>query len=187
MEFVMSFWLPILCASVAVFIGSWLIHMLLPHHKNDYAPFKNEEAVASTVRDNISGPGQYMFPHTGRENMKDPEFQKKCERGPVATVVVWKGNPMNMGKSLLLHFLHTLVLAVLVCYFCYRILGYSTQYMSILRIGGYLAVLSYVGASATQGIWFGRPWGVVLKEVADGVFYGLLMASVLGWLWPFGN
>lgn len=187
MEFVASFWLPILCSTAAVFIASWMVWMLLPHHNTDYRGFKNEPAVIAAIRDGIAGPGQYQFPHVDKKDMKDPEFLKKCERGPVGTVVVCKGNPMNMGKSLLLHFVHTLVLATLVCYFCYRTFGFGAQYLSILRVGGFVAVLAYIGASATQAIWFGRPWGVIFKEMADGIFYGLLMASVLALLWPFGG
>ena len=187
MDFIMSFWLPILVATVAVFMASWVVWMLLPHHKSDWGRFKNEEAVVAAISDGISGPGQYQFPFIDPKETKDPDLLKRCEAGPVGTVVVWKGNPMNMGKTLGLHLLHTLVLSTLVCYFTYKILGHGTQYLSVLKIGGYIGVLAYVGASASQAIWFGRPWGVIAKEVADGVFYGLLMASVLGWLWPFAG
>lgn len=186
MDFVMNFWLPIVSASVAVFLASWLVWMVLPHHKSDYRGLTNEDEVMAAIRAGIDGPGQYQFPHVSdRKSMKDPEFLKRCEGGPVGTIVVWPGNPMKMGKSLVLHFLHTLVLAALVAFFCYRVLGFGAQYLAVLRLGGFVAVLAYVGASASQAIWFGRPWGVVLKEVADGVFYGLLLASVLAWLWPF--
>ena len=127
MDFVMSFWLPILCATVAVFLASWIVWMLLPHHKKDWGRFKNEEAVIAAIRDGISGPGQYQFPHIDPKDMKDPDVLAKCDEGPVGTVVVCKGNPMRMGKSLLLHFLHTLIIAFLVTFACYRILGYVTQ------------------------------------------------------------
>jgi hypothetical protein len=30
----------------------------------------------------------------------------------------------------------------------------------------------------------GEPWSMVIKEVIDGLIYGLLMAGVFGWLWP---
>lgn len=185
MVFVTSFWLPILCATVAVFLASWVVWMVLPHHRKDWAKFKNEEAVISAIRAGMSGPGQYQFPHVDHKDMKSPEALKKFDVPPVGTVVICKGNPMKMTKSLVLHFLHTLIIAFLVALACYRILGFSTQYMSVLKMGGFFAILAYVGAAPSQSIWFGRPWGVVLKEMADGVFYALLMASVLGWLWPF--
>ena len=185
MEFVMSFWLPILCATVAVFLASWIVWMLLPHHKNDWAPFENEEDVLAVIGAGIRGPGQYQFPYVDPKHMKDPELMKKCDRGPVGTVVVWKGNPLHMGKSLLLHFVHTLILAALVAFACYKILAFGTQYLSVFKMATFFAVLAYAGAGPTQAIWFGRPWGVVLKEMADGVFYALVMASVLAFFWPF--
>ncbi len=30
----------------------------------------------------------------------------------------------------------------------------------------------------------GKPWGSVLKDLLDGLIYGLLSAGVFGWLWP---
>jgi hypothetical protein len=33
-------------------------------------------------------------------------------------------------------------------------------------------------------IGFGRPWSVALKEMTDGIVYGLLTAGAFGWLWP---
>jgi hypothetical protein len=30
----------------------------------------------------------------------------------------------------------------------------------------------------------GRPWGVVAKDVFDGLVYGLVTAGTFGWLWP---
>ncbi len=185
MEFVMSFWLPILCASVGVFLASWLVWMVLPHHKSDWAPFKNEEAVIAAIRAGMTGPGQYQYPHVDPKNMKDPAVVKRFDEGPVGTVVVCKANSLRMGKSLVLQFLHTLIVATLVAFACYRILGFGAQYLSVLKVGGFIAVLAYIAAIPTQAIWFGRPWGVTIKEMADGVFYGLLMASLLGWLWPF--
>lgn len=185
MEFVMSFWMPILCSAVAVFIASWATWMLLPHHRTDYKRLEGEDGVMAAIRGAISGPGQYAFPYVDPKDMKNKETIAKFEEGASGSVLVFAGNPMNMGKSLLLHFLHMLVIALLVCYFCYRTFGFGAQYLEILRVGGFIAVLAYIGPLASQAIWHGRPWGVVFKEMADGVFYALLMASVLGLLWPF--
>ncbi len=185
MVFVMSFWLPILCATVAVFLASWIVWMLLPHHKGDWAKFKNEEALIGAVRDGIDGPGQYQFPYVDPKEMKDPELIAKCDDGPVGTVVVWRGNPLKMGKSLSLHFVHTLVLATLVTFACYRILGFGTVYYSVMKMAGFFALLAYAGAAPTQAIWFGRPWSVILKEMADGFLYALVMGSVIAFFWPY--
>jgi hypothetical protein len=33
-------------------------------------------------------------------------------------------------------------------------------------------------------IWMGKPWSVALKEMFDGLLYGLVTAGTFGWLWP---
>jgi hypothetical protein len=33
-------------------------------------------------------------------------------------------------------------------------------------------------------IWMGKPWSVALKEMGDGLLYGLLTGGAFGWLWP---
>jgi hypothetical protein len=35
-----------------------------------------------------------------------------------------------------------------------------------------------------KSIWFGQPWSATVKDVLDGLIYGLLTAGVFGWLWP---
>ena len=40
-----SLWLPILLSSILVFFASWLIHMLLPHHRTDYGKVPSEDQV----------------------------------------------------------------------------------------------------------------------------------------------
>jgi len=35
-----------------------------------------------------------------------------------------------------------------------------------------------------MGIWYGQPWKAVVKDVIDGLIYGLVTASVFTWLWP---
>jgi hypothetical protein len=36
----------------------------------------------------------------------------------------------------------------------------------------------------SNGIWKGQPWGMTIREVIDGLVYGLLTAGTFGWLWP---
>ncbi len=185
MEFVMSFWVPILCTTGVVFVASWLVWMVLPHHKSDWRRFENEDEVMVAIREGMTDSGEYQFPYVDPKGWKDPEVSKRWAAGPTGIVVVFASGRMQMWKPLLQHFLHTLVLTILVCFFAYRSLGFGAQYLSVLRVAGFVAVLAYVGPLATQSIWFGRPWGTMLKHMVDGVVYGLLMASMLGWLWPF--
>jgi len=44
--------------------------------------------------------------------------------------------------------------------------------------------MSYGLGPIVNAIWKGQPWSVTLKEIFDGLVYGLLTAGTFGWLWP---
>ncbi len=52
------------------------------------------------------------------------------------------------------------------------------------RVTGTAAFLAYGLGHLSDGIWKGQTWGATLKEVIDGLVYGLLTAGTFGWLWP---
>ena len=47
-----------------------------------------------------------------------------------------------------------------------------------------MAVVAYAMAVIPGGIWMGRTWSTIFKEVADGAAYGLLTAGVFAAMWP---
>ena len=47
-----------------------------------------------------------------------------------------------------------------------------------------MAFMAYGLSQLANGIWKGEPWGMVAKEVIDGLVYGCLTAGTFGWLWP---
>ena len=71
---------PILAAAVLVWIGSSVMHMVLPHHKSDYGKVPDEDGVQALLRAGGTKPGMSNFPHrSSQDAMKDPAFKKKCE------------------------------------------------------------------------------------------------------------
>ena len=57
-----SLWLPVLLSSVIVFLASFVLHMALPWHKNDYLRVPDEENVRAALRPFAIPPGDYMVP-----------------------------------------------------------------------------------------------------------------------------
>jgi hypothetical protein len=51
-------------------------------------------------------------------------------------------------------------------------------------VAGTAAFLGYAAGAVPAAIWMGKPWRSAVKELADGLIYGLLTAGVFGWLWP---
>jgi len=183
MAFLAELWLPILLASVIVFIASSVIHMALPYHKSNFKKLPNEDAVLEAMRAQGVGPGEFMFPHC--ENMKEwntPEMQAKREKGPQGTLTVVPG--FNMGKSLGLWFLQSLIISFFVAYIAWESIGASNDYLYIFQITGATAFLGYGVGHMHDSIWKGQAWVVTGKFMFDGLVYALLTGGVFGWLWP---
>ncbi len=177
-------WLPIVVSAVVVFFASFLMWMVLPHHRSDWGKLPGEDAVLDAMRAQKVSAGQYSFPYFLPKDMKQPEVVEKLERGPAGMMIVMPLGVPNMGKSMVLSFVHDLVLSLFVGYLAAHALPAGSDYLAVFRIAGTAAVLAYAGSIATGAIWYGRSWSSIGKEIFDGVVYGLLTAGVFGWLWP---
>ncbi len=180
-----ALWMPIVLSSVLVFVASSIVWMALPHHKSDAVGLPDEDATLALLRKQSLAPGLYRFPFMkDMEAMKSPEMQEKCRQGPVGMLTVFRGDIFNMGRSMAFWFAYLLVLGVMVAYVTGRALPPGTHYLQVFRVSGTVAFLAYAGGHVPSSIWWGRPWSVSFKEIADGLLYGLLTAGAFGWLWP---
>lgn len=178
-----SLWLPILISAVGVWIAAFFMWVVLPHHKSDFAKVSDEEAARNALRG--LAPGQYTIPHAKDQSaMKDPEFVKKLEEGPAGYLTIIPSAAPNMTKPLILSFVYYLVVGVIVAYLCGRTLVPGAEYLEVFRIAGVVAWVAYGFGGIQDGVWFGRPWPVVIKQLFDSLVYGLVTAGVFGWLWP---
>ncbi len=179
-----ALWLPIVLAAVIVFFASFVMHMLLKYHQGDYKKMPGEEKVSTAIREAGVTPGLYMFPHTTHAEMKSPATAEKFKRGPVGTLNVRPNGPIVMGKFLGLWFGYCLIVSYFTAYATGITLGAGTPYLAVFRVAGTVAFMAYGLSQLANGIWKGEPWGMVIKEVIDGLIYGLLTAGTFGWLWP---
>jgi hypothetical protein len=46
-----------------------------------------------------------------------------------------------------------------------------------------VAFVAYAGGSVQMGIWWGKPWPNVARDVIDGLIYGVITGAVFAWLW----
>ncbi|MHC4513268.1 MAG: hypothetical protein ACYTGW_09740 [Planctomycetota bacterium] len=178
-------WLPILVSTAFVFFASFLVWMVLPHHRKDWQAVPDEDGFLGDLRKQGMAPGNYMFPHcSDPKQMQDPGFKAKCEAGPVGLLTLKQPGPCSMNKELLQWLLFVLVVGVVVAYMTSRTVGTVTehQYLAVFRVAGTTAFLAYSAAVIPQGIWKGIRWSTVWKEVIDGLIYALLTAGTFGWL-----
>ena len=89
-----------------------------------------------------------------------------------------------MGGALGLWFAYTLVISAIAAYVASRVLTGEANFLQVCRVVGALSFLAYAAGSVQAGIWMGKPWGSVAKDLLDGAIYAAITAMTFAWLWP---
>jgi hypothetical protein len=179
-----ALWLPILLSAVIVFVASSIMHMLLPYHHSDYQQLPEEGKLLAALRAAGLKRGLYIFPFGTHKEMKSPAMIEKYKQGPVGMLTVFPSGPPVMPKFLGMWFVYCLIIGFFVAYLSGRSVKPGALYLAVFRVAGTAAFLAYGLGHLSSGIWKGQPWSMTIKEVIDGLVYGLLTAGTFGWLWP---
>jgi hypothetical protein len=179
-----ALWLPILLAAVIVFIASAIMHTVLKYHQSDCKQLPDEDKLLAAMRTSGVQRGYYLFPFGTHKDMKSPAMIEKYKQGPVGIMTVLPSGPPAMPKYLVSWFVYCLVIGFFVAYLAAHTLAPGTNYLEVFRVVGTAAFLAYGLGQLANSIWKGQPWGMTIKEVVDGLIYGLLTAGTFGWLWP---
>jgi hypothetical protein len=180
-----SLWLPVIVSAVVVFIASSVIHMALKYHKADIKSLPNEDAVREALAKANASPGVYMTPYCAdHQQMKEPAFAQKFEKGPVAILTVFpKGMPM-LPKHLAMWFGFSLLLSFVAGYVARHTLHPGAGGMEVMRITGTIAFTGHAFSHVSDSIWKGQPWGNTARAILDGAIYAVLTALTFRLLWP---
>ncbi len=179
-----ALWLPILLSAVIVFVASSIMHMLLPYHRNDYSQLPDEDKILAVLRASALKRGLYVFPYCTHKDMKSPALIEKQKQGPVGFLTIVPSGPPVLAKFLVQWFVFCLVIGFFVAYLAAHTLAPGTNYLEVFRVVGTAAFLAYGLGNLSNGIWKGQKWSVTIKEVVDGLVFGLLTAGTFGVLWP---
>lgn len=176
---------PILLSAVIVFILSAIIHMLLGYHAGDYARVPSEDETMAALRKVGIPPGDYMIPKgDGPKAMKDPEFRKKLELGPVGLLTILRPGDFAMGKRLVWWFLYCVVVGFVAAHVAGTTLPAGTPYKMVFHTVALTAFAGYALALWQNSIWHSIKWSTTIKMTFDGLLFALLTAGTFGWLWP---
>jgi hypothetical protein len=125
-----------------------------------------------------------MIPYCDYKDMSKPEMQQKFREGPIVKLFVRSSGVPGMGGTMALWFGLNVLVAAAAAYLACRTLPVGASFLAVCRLVGSVVFLAYGVGSITQGIWTGRPWSGVMKDLLDAFLYGLACALVFAWLWP---
>lgn len=176
-------WLPILLAAVACHFVGFLVWVVLPHHRTDYSPLPDEGAVRGILKGKLT-PGLYLMPYGTHKDYGTPEMITKRNEGPNAFLTVLPNGVTAMGPQQVKNILFHLLVSLFVAYLAAVTLPAGTEYLKVFQVTGTAAFLAYGFSWGWQVIWFGKPLGVAMKELCDGLILALVTAGIFGWRWP---
>ena len=177
-------WLPILVSGIAVFFLSFIMWMIMPHHRSDWSELPDEEGVMKALGDVKAG--QYMTPYcSSPEKMKDPDWIKKREAGPAAILLIFPRGPMKMGGAMGQSVVFNIVVAAITAYIATIGLGTAASGSDVFRLTATVTLLAYGAATVWDPIWKGGSWKTCWKNVADAVVYGLATGGLFALWWPY--
>ena len=179
-----ALWLPILLSAVIVFVASSVMHTLLKYHNSDYRKLPEEDKILAALRPANLTPGLYIFPHCTHKEMKSPALMEKFRQGPVGFMTIRPNGLPAMPKFLVQWFIYCLVIGFFVAYLTAHTVAPGAHYLVVFRVAGTAAFMAYALGHLSNVIWKGQTWSATIKEVIDGLVYGLLTAGTFGWLWP---
>lgn len=175
---------PILLASVLVFIASSLIHAVFKLHNGEFKKLANEDEVRDVLRKAAPAPGVYITPHC-HEGKMSPEIQRKFAEGPNSVIFIRPSGEIKMGPFLGKWFVYTIVVSFIAAYVARAALPHpGASYLEVFRFAGVTAWLAYSWQGPADSIWAGKPWRSTLGAMFDGLVYAGLTAGAFGWWWP---
>lgn len=180
-----SLWLPVVVATVVVWVASAILHMVLKYHRADYKKLAQEDAIAAAIRKEGPSPGLYFLPYCAdHSQMKDPAMAKKFQEGPVASLTVMPSGLPAMGKYLVQWLVFCFLVSFLVAYVARHTLDFGTDSLKVMQITAAVAFAAYGFGYLQDSIWKAIPWGNSVRSLIDALIYALLTGLVFRLLWP---
>lgn len=180
MEFLSQLWMPILVSGAFVWVASFFMHMVFPHHKKEWEGGHPDEPKLFGALEGVK-PGQYMFPYCTMAEMNSPEMKEKFDKGPNGLLYIFP-DKFNMGKNLVMTLILYWVIGAFVAYIGWYSMGAGKTYMEVFRVAGAAAFAAHGLGWIGHMIWyrFKGFWA----NTFDSVVYALVTAGTFGWLWP---
>lgn len=177
--------LPIILSALFKFIASGLIHNLLNWHRSDYLQLAREDDVRAAIRSSAPVPGQYLLPNVGdMKEMLSAGGRRKFVDGPVGIIILRPNGLPSFSAPLRQWFLFNLSISIIAGYVASLTLRHGATSSAIMQVVGVISFIAYGSGGVLQGIWMGKPWRSVGRELVDAALYALICVATFVWLWP---
>lgn len=178
---IISLWQAIIASAVVVFFAGAVIWMVMPWHKKEWHKTPDEDAVRAALKG--CPPGMYTVPNcSDQAEFKSPEMQQKFIDGPQGYITIVPSGLPKMGGKLVMMFAYNVLVAIICAYLLSRTVAAGAEYLTVFRVTGTVAFISYGVAYIQESVWFGRSWASTLKSFLDALIYAVLTGGVFGWL-----
>ncbi|MFQ5549955.1 MAG: hypothetical protein ACE5FJ_01810 [Gemmatimonadales bacterium] len=182
---IVSLWLPILLATVLLFIASFVLWALLPYHTKEWRALPDEERLTAAMRDAGLQPGQYSMPfEPDQKKLADPAVQEKFTRGPVGFLYVRPSGLPAMGRPIVQQIFLILAVMITVAYLLTRTLDAGADYLQVFRVAGTITWVAFSVGHVQSAVWFAHSWSDAFKNVGDSLVYAVLAGGAFGAFWP---
>jgi hypothetical protein len=153
--------------------------MVLHHHMSDFKALPSPKPVEDALSSASLPAGMYSLPHFAAfKGFDDPEFAKRMETGPNATIVVMKPgpclDPMTFVYGYLLNLAEAFGLALAVHY----ARGPLAALPETVIFSALLGALVHGAPILATSVWMKMPWSHTWKTLGDGVV-GFAVVGVL--------
>lgn len=140
--------------AVAMFLWTFIAHMLLPLGEAGVKQIDNEQPLLSAMQSTLSARGIYLFPKMA-PGSDETQYGKQIASGPSGMLIYFPKRDFSFGQALGIEFSTELLQALV-----------ATSLLSLTRLGtfggrlGFYAILGLIAAVATNGSyanWYGFP------------------------------
>lgn len=176
--------LPGVIAGLAVFVWSFISHMVLPLGEVGVKSVTaNEDVVLSAMKSTLTEPGFYMLPGVDMKTATTEQqaaFQAKWKAGPAAVVAYnptgWDAmSPMQLIRQLLFQIACGWIAAFAVSL---TVASLVNRTLMVMLMG----VFSWLTVNVPQWNWYGFPSNFTLAQGADHLIGWLIGGFVIAWM-----
>lgn len=98
--------------AAAMFLWTFIAHMLLPLGEAGVRQIDNEQPLLSAMRSTLSEPGFYMFPKMA-PGTSQAQYNNQVATGPSGLLIYLPRRDFSFGQALAIEFVTELVLALI--------------------------------------------------------------------------